>query len=140
MLLLLPKIYLSRVRWEKLRGFFECSVLMLTPLISIFSWRHASVKSIARISSAFLASGLTCLFLTSEPQYLARPNSYFLFLNAGKIVAYSYNDIARLIVQPMFSWAFVQSLAVFVITLLATIAVEFMIRKWRLFYQRKQIG
>jgi hypothetical protein len=133
------RIYISRVRWEKLKHYFECSAFILAPLVSILMARHASGKRIVRIFVSLIAAVLTYLALTSDPIYMEKPASYFLFLNAGKIVAYSYNDIARLIVQPMFSWAFIQSSAAFVIFYLVTMAVEFVIKKRHIFGQRTEI-
>lgn len=113
------KVFLARVRWDKMIHVWEILVLLVFPLISLaLFWLTCKLHPLSVALSA--VSGCLGFFVCAYLMPLSKSKSYFLYMMAGKIMAYKHYDFGKNIIQPMFSWAFIAGLATFLIFLVLT--------------------
>lgn len=117
------RIYMSRGRFENMRQLFDTAFFILAPILSFLFFKLSEKLSLPLRKSFLIALLTSTIALLSARAIFNEdiPQNYYQFIMVGKIMAYHYGEFARIFVQPMFSWAFIGSLLVFVLTFITSL-------------------
>lgn len=109
------RVFMSRGRFENMRQLFDATFYILTPLTSLALFKLSRLAPLWMRKPFFISIAIAvCSFLISRSIWSENiPSNYYLFVMAGKIMAYHYSQFANLVVQPMFTWSFILGLSVF---------------------------
>jgi hypothetical protein len=105
------KILIARMKWEQLNFPLQLGAAALSLLGIFLIFRFASIRVLLSLTVGLISAIFGWLGFGLVEASL--PSTYYFPVSVDKLVPFQYTEIAMSVLDPMFTWKFLASMAVF---------------------------